>query len=469
MRAPARLSPLDASFLEVETPTAHMHVGWVAVLRSARGGPAAELRGASRSHRRPPAAGAALQAELRTVPLGLSAPVWVDDLGFDSARHVIQARLATSSARSSTTCMSEPLPRDRPLWQMRLAERTRRRARSASSARPTTAWSTGSPRSSSARCCSTRARRPSAPPPAEWRPAPGPSEPELLLGGIGRPGSLAARARHAAGADRDLSRRGPGARRTRRAGRSAPSPTRSKPAPWIRALNRPISPRRHLAHGRPAARRPARDQGRARREDERRRPRRRGGRPAQLPGRSRRAAGPLKAMVPVSVRRRRCGPARQPDLVHVHRAPVPRARRGPAAARDSRRKRSAQASRRRRRAATMSSGCSAWRRRRSVAPSRGSSRARGRSTSSSRTSPGRASRGVHARLSAPRGLSGRPAGRRPHAVDRIHQRRGRACFGLYADRDALPDADQLAECIDAAIDELARLGRPAAERVPAFG
>ncbi len=28
----ARLSALDASFLAVETPTAHMHVGWVAVL-----------------------------------------------------------------------------------------------------------------------------------------------------------------------------------------------------------------------------------------------------------------------------------------------------------------------------------------------------------------------------------------------------------------------------------------------------
>ena len=26
-----RLSALDASFLAVETPTAHMHVGWVAV------------------------------------------------------------------------------------------------------------------------------------------------------------------------------------------------------------------------------------------------------------------------------------------------------------------------------------------------------------------------------------------------------------------------------------------------------
>ena len=29
--APARLSALDASFLQVETPTAHMHVGWAAI------------------------------------------------------------------------------------------------------------------------------------------------------------------------------------------------------------------------------------------------------------------------------------------------------------------------------------------------------------------------------------------------------------------------------------------------------
>ena len=27
-----RLSPVDASFLRVETPTAHMHVGWLSLL-----------------------------------------------------------------------------------------------------------------------------------------------------------------------------------------------------------------------------------------------------------------------------------------------------------------------------------------------------------------------------------------------------------------------------------------------------
>jgi hypothetical protein len=30
----------------------------------------------------------------------------------------------------------------------------------------------------------------------------------------------------------------------------------------------------------------------------------------------------------------------------------------------------------------------------------------------------------------------------------------RACFGLYADREALPDADRLAERVDASVDEL---------------
>jgi hypothetical protein len=46
----------------------------------------------------------------------------------------------------------------------------------------------------------------------------------------------------------------------------------------------------------------------------------------------------------------------------------------------------------------------------------------------------------------------------------------RACFGLYADRDALPDADDLAECIDTAIDELAASAvAPTVSPAPAFG
>jgi hypothetical protein len=39
--------------------------------------------------------------------------------------------------------------------------------------------------------------------------------------------------------------------------------------------------------------------------------------------------------------------------------------------------------------------------------------------------------------------------------------RDSACFGLYADRKTLPDAQALADHIDAAIDELLHTGPPA--------
>ncbi len=117
-----RLSPLDASFLAVETPTAHMHVGWAAVL----GPPADGIRPSFeelRDHiaRRLPRAPRYRQT-LRSVPFGINAPVWVDDLDFDISRHVV----ATESDRLTEVveqCMSKPLPRNRPLWQVWIADR----------------------------------------------------------------------------------------------------------------------------------------------------------------------------------------------------------------------------------------------------------------------------------------------------------------------------------------------------------
>ena len=116
-----RLSALDASFLAVETPTAHMHVGWVAVLEPPPDGPPppfAELRDhiGSRLRRAP-----RFRQVLRPTPLGLGAPVWVDDGRFDVVRHVVRGRsrrLGDVVARF----MSKPLPRDRPLWQICIAD-----------------------------------------------------------------------------------------------------------------------------------------------------------------------------------------------------------------------------------------------------------------------------------------------------------------------------------------------------------
>jgi diacylglycerol O-acyltransferase / wax synthase len=117
-----RLSPLDASFLAVETPTAHMHVGWAAVFEPPDDGmrPSFEQL---REHiaRRLPRAPRYRQL-LKPVPFGINAPVWVDDLDFDVSRHVV----ATESDRLGDVveeCMSRPLPRQRPLWQVWIADR----------------------------------------------------------------------------------------------------------------------------------------------------------------------------------------------------------------------------------------------------------------------------------------------------------------------------------------------------------
>ena len=120
--AAQRLSPLDASFLAVETPTAHMHVGWAAVFDP----PASRARAAFEELRDHIASrlGQAprCRQRIRPVPLGVNAPVWVDDPDFDVSRHVIEAG-SQSLVSVVDECFSEPLPRDRPLWEMHVAPR----------------------------------------------------------------------------------------------------------------------------------------------------------------------------------------------------------------------------------------------------------------------------------------------------------------------------------------------------------
>ena len=116
-----RLSALDASFLAVETPTAHMHVGWVAGSRRPQAG-AAELLGAARAHRAAAGARPALPPEAGPVPLGLHAPEWIDDQAFSVDRHVYWAPGPLHELVDEV--MSMPLRRDRPLWEMWICEDT---------------------------------------------------------------------------------------------------------------------------------------------------------------------------------------------------------------------------------------------------------------------------------------------------------------------------------------------------------
>lgn len=56
------------------------------------------------------------------MPFGLNAPVWVDDERFDVNRHVLRST-ETRFDDLVDSCMSTQLRRDRPLWQLCVAER----------------------------------------------------------------------------------------------------------------------------------------------------------------------------------------------------------------------------------------------------------------------------------------------------------------------------------------------------------
>jgi diacylglycerol O-acyltransferase len=117
----ARLSPLDASFLEVESATAHMHVGWAATFTPPADGERptfAQLRDhiASRLGRAP-----RYRQRLARVPLGVSEPQWIDDPQFDADRHILRARSGDLSDIVDAV-MSVPLERERPLWEMWIAD-----------------------------------------------------------------------------------------------------------------------------------------------------------------------------------------------------------------------------------------------------------------------------------------------------------------------------------------------------------
>jgi diacylglycerol O-acyltransferase / wax synthase len=242
--ATTRLSALDSAFLAVETPTAHMHVGWVAVLDPPPDRPAPsfeELRDhiGARLARAP-----RYRQMLRPVPLGLNSPVWADDPEFDVSRHLVHApggRLGDIV----DGCMSEPLPRDRPLWQLHIAPRLD---------------GGGVAVVGKAHHCMVDGiaavqlasllldPQPDPPPPDrdEWSPSAGP-EPASLVAeaavnmalGTVRLASLPTRVAGSPGRLTDA------ARRAARAFRALAGSAR--PAPRARSLNTPNSPRRHLA------------------------------------------------------------------------------------------------------------------------------------------------------------------------------------------------------------------------------
>ncbi len=122
---PERLSPLDVSFLYMETPTTAMHVGGVATFQ-------------------PPAAGfdyerlvelitqrialvPRYRQRVRFIPGRVANPVWVDDSEFDVTYHVRRSALPKPGTDAQLRelvgrLMGRRLDRARPLWEIYLVE-----------------------------------------------------------------------------------------------------------------------------------------------------------------------------------------------------------------------------------------------------------------------------------------------------------------------------------------------------------
>lgn len=124
------LTPLDASFLELEEgdQSSHMHIGWAMVFEPLPGGGAPEVERVREQ----------LDARLSLLPRfrrrlseprtgGLSWPTWVEEEAFDIATHVRHARLPAPGGPEElldwlADFYSHRLDRAHPLWEMTLID-----------------------------------------------------------------------------------------------------------------------------------------------------------------------------------------------------------------------------------------------------------------------------------------------------------------------------------------------------------
>lgn len=120
-----RLSALDASFLFVEEGDTAMHVGGLAIFGEPEGGldvDALERHIARRIGRVP-----RFRQRVRAVPGGLARPVWVDDANLDLDHHIRRSHLPRPGGERQldefvARVMARPLDRNRPLWELYVIE-----------------------------------------------------------------------------------------------------------------------------------------------------------------------------------------------------------------------------------------------------------------------------------------------------------------------------------------------------------
>lgn len=120
-----RLSPLDVSFLYMETPTTAMHVGGVAVFEPPADGFDYDRLVELISERITLVP--RYRQKVRFIPGRIANPVWVDDESFDVTYHVRRSALPKPGTDAQLRelvgrLMSRQLDRNRPLWEIYLVE-----------------------------------------------------------------------------------------------------------------------------------------------------------------------------------------------------------------------------------------------------------------------------------------------------------------------------------------------------------
>lgn len=120
-----RLSAEDASFLYLEDTTTPMHVGGVAIFREIETG--FDYDRLVRLIRDRIALAPRYRQKIKQVPGNIGAPVWVDDPSFDVTYHVRRSALPRPGTDAQlrelvARIMARPLDRHRPMWEMYLVE-----------------------------------------------------------------------------------------------------------------------------------------------------------------------------------------------------------------------------------------------------------------------------------------------------------------------------------------------------------
>jgi len=128
MKGAEKLTPLDASFLHLETRNTHMHIGGVAIFERSPIGSGEALYDAivrfieARLDLMP-----RYRQRVAFLPLSLDTPVWTDDPAFDISSHILRAALPAPGGDRElqafiSRVFSRQLDRRRPLWEMYVIE-----------------------------------------------------------------------------------------------------------------------------------------------------------------------------------------------------------------------------------------------------------------------------------------------------------------------------------------------------------